>query len=146
MVVSSFLPAAEMVGNVENGKKVFEANCTTCHIIKDVKGIEFGPNLSTLKSRNALSIVTEIINPNNSIADKYGQWEVEMTDVTRLTGIITSENNQSIALKLMGGTVQNIEKTRIKSKRDMRVSAMPNGLEGNINLKAMADLLAYIKK
>jgi putative heme-binding domain-containing protein len=102
--------------------------------------------LSTLKSRNALSIVTEIINPNNSIADKYGQWEMEMKDGTRLTGIITSENNQSLALKLMGGTIQNIEKTRIKSKRDLRVSAMPNGLEGNINLKAMADLIAYIKK
>jgi putative heme-binding domain-containing protein len=145
-ILQNYLPAAEMAGNVDNGKKVFEANCTTCHIIKDVKGVEFGPNLSTLKSRNALSIVTEIINPNNSIADKYGQWEFEMTDGTRLTGIITSENNQSIALKLMGGTVQNIEKTRIKSKRDMRVSAMPNGLEGNINLKAMADLLAYIKK
>ena len=93
-----------------------------------------------------MSIVTEIINPNNSIADKYGQWEVEKTDGTRLTGIITSENNQSIALKLMGGETQNIEKNRIKSKRDMRVSAMPNGLEGNINLKAMADLIAYIKK
>jgi putative heme-binding domain-containing protein len=145
-ILQTYLPAAEMVGNADNGKKVFEANCTTCHIIKDVKGVEFGPNLSTLKSRNALSIVTEIINPNNSIADKYGQWEVEMTDGSRLTGIITSENNQSIALKLMGGTVQNIEKTRIKSKRDMRISAMPNGLEGNINLKAMADLLAYIKK
>jgi putative heme-binding domain-containing protein len=145
-ILQNYLPAAEMVGNVENGKKVFEANCTTCHIIKDVKGVEFGPNLSTLKSRNALSIVTEIINPNNSIADKYGQWEMEMKDGTRLTGIITSENNQSLALKLMGGTIQNIEKTRIKSKRDLRVSAMPNGLEGNINLKAMADLIAYIKK
>jgi putative heme-binding domain-containing protein len=145
-ILQNYLPAAEMAGNAENGKKVFEANCTTCHIIKDVKGVEFGPNLSTLKSRNALSIVTEIINPNNSIADKYGQWELEMTDGTRLTGIITSENNQSLALKLMGGTIQNIEKTRIKSKRDMRVSAMPNGLEGNINLKAMADLIAYIKK
>lgn len=101
-ILQNYLPAAEMVGNVENGKKVFEANCTTCHIIKDVKGVEFGPNLSTLKSRNAMSIVTEIINPNNSIADKYGQWEMEMTDGTRLTGIITSENNQSLALKLMG--------------------------------------------
>ena len=145
-ILQNYLPAAEMAGNAENGKKVFEANCTTCHIIKDVKGVEFGPNLSTLKSRNAMSIVTEIINPNNSIADKYGQWEVEKTDGTRLTGIITSENNQSIALKLMGGETQNIEKNRIKSKRDMRVSAMPNGLEGNINLKAMADLIAYIKK
>jgi putative heme-binding domain-containing protein len=108
--------------------------------------VEFGPNLNTLKSRNALSIITEIINPNNSIADKYGQWEVELVNGSRLSGIITSENDQSIALKLMGGTVQNISKSQIKSKKDTRISAMPNGLEANINVKEMANLLAFIKK
>ena len=111
-----------------------------------IKLVDFGPNLNTLKSRNALSIITEIINPNNSIADKYGQWELELKNGTRLTGIITSENDQTIALKLMGGSVQNISKSSIKSRKDLRVSAMPNGLEANINVKAMADLLAYIKK
>jgi putative heme-binding domain-containing protein len=135
-----------MAGTVQAGEKIFEANCTSCHAIKNLKGVDFGPNLNTLKSRNALSIITEIINPNNSIADKYGQWELELKNGTRLTGIITSENDQTIALKLMGGSVQNISKSSIKSRKDLRVSAMPNGLEANINVKAMADLLAYIKK
>jgi putative heme-binding domain-containing protein len=108
--------------------------------------VDFGPNLNTLKSRNALSIITEIINPNNSIADKYGQWDIELKNGTRLNGIITSENDQTIALKLMGGVIQNISKSNIKSKKDLRVSAMPNGLESNISVQAMADLLAYIKK
>ena len=145
-ILQNYLPAADMAGNVQAGQKIFEANCTSCHVIKNLKGVDFGPNLNTLKSRNALSIITEIINPNNSIADKYGQWELELTNGTRLTGIITSENDQTIALKLMGGSVQNISKSSIKSRKDLRVSAMPNGLEANINVKAMADLLAYIKK
>jgi putative membrane-bound dehydrogenase-like protein len=145
-ILQNYLPAADMAGNVQAGEKIFEANCTSCHAIKNLKGVDFGPNLNTLKSRNALSIITEIINPNNSIADKYGQWELELKNGTRLTGIITSENDQTIALKLMGGSVQNISKSNIKSKKDLRVSAMPNGLEANINVKAMADLLAYIKK
>jgi putative heme-binding domain-containing protein len=145
-ILQNYLPAADMAGNVQEGQKIFEANCTSCHAIKNLKGVDFGPNLNTLKSRNSLSIITEIINPNNSIADKYGQWELELTNGTRLTGIITSENDQTIALKLMGGSVQNISKSSIKSRKDLRVSAMPNGLEANINVKAMADLLAYIKK
>jgi putative heme-binding domain-containing protein len=145
-ILQNYLPAAEKVGDVAMGQKVFEANCTSCHAIKNLKGVDFGPNLNTLKSRNALSIITEIINPNNSIADKYGQWDIELKNGTRLTGIITSENDQTIALKLIGGTVQNISKSNIKAKKDLRVSAMPNGLEANISVQAMADLLAYIKK
>jgi putative heme-binding domain-containing protein len=145
-ILQNYLPAADMVGDVAAGQKVYETNCNSCHKIKNLPGVEFGPNLNTLKSRNALSIITEIINPNNSIADKYGQWEVELVDGSRLSGIITSENDQSIALKLMGGTVQNISKSQIKSKKDTRLSAMPNGLEANINVKEMANLLAFIKK
>ncbi len=145
-ILQNYLPAADLIGDANHGKKIFQTNCTSCHKIQDVEGIEFGPNLSTLKSRNALSIITEIINPNNSIADKYGQWEIELKDGARLNGIITSENNQSIALKLMGGSIKNIEKSTIKGRKDLRVSAMPNGLEGNIDVKAMADLVAFIKK
>jgi putative heme-binding domain-containing protein len=145
-ILQNYLPAAEKNGDVAMGQKVFEANCTSCHAIKNLKGVDFGPNLNTLKSRNALSIITEIINPNNSIADKYGQWDIELKNGTRLNGIITSENDQTIALKLMGGIIQNISKSNIKSKKDLRVSAMPNGLEANISVQAMADLLAYIKK
>ena len=91
-------------------------------------------------------LVLKKINPNNSIADKYGQWDVELKNGARLNGIITSENDQTIALKLMGGTIQNISKSTIKTKKDLRISAMPNGLEANISVQAMADLLAYIKK
>ena len=145
-ILQNYLPAAEKVGDVAMGQKVFEANCTSCHAIKKLNGVDFGPNLNTLKSRNALSIITEIINPNNSIADKYGQWDVELKNGARLNGIITSENDQTIALKLMGGTIQNISKSTIKTKKDLRISAMPNGLEANISVQAMADLLAYIKK
>lgn len=145
-ILQNYLPAAEKVGDMAMGQKVFEANCTSCHAIKNLKGVDFGPNLNTLKSRNALSIITEIINPSNSIADKYGQWDIELKNGMRLTGIITSENEQSIALKLMGGNVQNISKSTIQAKKDLRISAMPNGLEANISVQAMADLLAYIKK
>ena len=41
---------------------------------------------------------------------------------------------------------ENISKSQIKTKKDTRVSAMPNGLEANINVKEMANLLAFIKK
>lgn len=144
-VLQNYLPAADMAGNAAKGKEVFKANCSVCHQIKGVAGVSFGPDLSTLKSRNALSIITEIINPNNSIADKYGNWDLQMSDGSRISGIITSENDNSLSLKQMGGAVQVIEKYQIKSRVSSKVSAMPNGLDANIKLQDMADLVAFIK-
>ncbi len=144
-ILQNYLPAAEMAGNAVKGKEIFKTNCTVCHQIQGVGGIAFGPDLSTLKSRNALSIITEIINPNNSIADKYGNWDLVLSDGSKLSGIITSENDNSLSLKQMGGVVTLIEKYRIKSRVSAKLSAMPNGLEANIKLQDMADLVAFIK-
>ncbi|MFT5884332.1 MAG: putative membrane-bound dehydrogenase-like protein [Arcticibacterium sp.] len=144
-VLQNYLPAANMKGNAQNGKKIFEQNCAICHQIDGKDGIDFGPDLATLKSRSKHSIITEIINPNNSIADKYGQWKIETIDGDHLSGIITSENENSISLKTLGGKTENIVKTAIKSRQIARLSAMPNGLEGAISPKEMADVLALIK-
>ncbi|MHA8050833.1 PVC-type heme-binding CxxCH protein [Aquirufa sp. ROCK-SH2] len=144
-ILQNYLPAAEMAGNAAKGKEIFKVNCTVCHQIAGVGGISFGPDLSTLKSRNALSIITEIINPNNSIADKYGNWELVLKDGTKLSGIITSENDNSLSLKQMGGVTTLIEKYQIQSRVSAKLSAMPNGLEANIKLQEMADLVAFIK-
>ncbi|MGK0137867.1 MAG: putative membrane-bound dehydrogenase-like protein [Algoriphagus sp.] len=144
-VLQSYLPAANMKGNAQNGKKIFEQNCAICHQIDGKEGKAFGPDLATLKSRNKHSIITEIINPNNSIADKYGQWEIETNNGTHLAGIITSENENSLSLKTLGGKSETIAKTAIKSRQIAKKSAMPNGFEGAISPKDMSDILALIK-
>jgi putative membrane-bound dehydrogenase-like protein len=144
-VLQNYLPSANMKGNAQNGKKLFEQNCAVCHQINGEGGLAFGPDLATLKSRNKHSIITEIINPNNSIADKYGQWEIETKNGNHLVGIITSENENSLSLKTLGGITKNVEKANIKSRQVSRLSAMPNGLEGAISPEGMADLLALIK-
>lgn len=143
-VLQQYLMATEMKGNAEIGQKIFEESCATCHKIKGV-GVDFGPDLSTLKSRNIHSIITEIINPNNSIADKYGSWDIELKNGNKISGIITAENNNSIFIKTMGGKVQSINVSEVKSKEIAKLSAMPNGLENAINVQQTADLVAFIK-
>ncbi|AWV99425.1 PVC-type heme-binding CxxCH protein [Arcticibacterium luteifluviistationis] len=144
-VLQNYLPAADMKGNAENGKKLFTQNCAICHQIDGKDGTAFGPDLATLKSRNKHSIITEIINPNNSIADKYGQWNIETNDGNHLTGIIVSESENSLSLKTLGGQTENIAKASIKSRQIAKQSAMPNGLEGAISQEGMSDILALIK-
>lgn len=144
-ILQNYLVAAEKPGDPLLGKKIFEENCSTCHQIKGLNGTSFGPDLSTLKSRNIHSIITEIINPNNSIADKYGSWDIELRNGTKLTGIITNENNQQIFLKIIGGSINTISVTDIKTKNISKLSAMPNGFENAISVAQMSDLVAFIK-
>jgi putative heme-binding domain-containing protein len=145
-ILQNYLVAADMNGNAKNGRAIFQANCSICHMMPQIdNAVDFGPNLSTLKSRNPNSIITEIINPNNSIADKYAQWEIALIQGEVITGIIASESDKTIALKQLGGQIQNIDKKSIKTRYLSKLSAMPDGLEANISVNEMADLVAFIK-
>lgn len=145
-VLQKYMAALEMKGNQPKGKLVFEKNCASCHQIEGVKGVNFGPDLSTLRSRNATSVLTEIINPNNSIADNYDFWTLELTNGRSIAGIITQENTNSISVKEIGGTESTIQKKEVAKMQKTEQSIMPNGLENAISVQEMADLVAFIKK
>lgn len=144
-VLQTYLKALDIKGVQANGKQVFEKNCATCHQIEGVNGINFGPNLSTLRSRNANSILTEIINPNNSIADKYDFWTLTFKNGTTMGGLILQENANVLTLREVGGKESVIQKKDIAKMVKSEMSIMPNGLENAISVKEMADLIAFIQ-
>lgn len=145
-VLQKYMAVLEMRGSLPKGKLVFENNCASCHQIEGVKGVNFGPDLSTLRSRNATSILTEIINPNNSIADNYDFWMIELTNGRSIAGIITQENTNSVSIREIGGTESTIQKKEVARMQKAEQSIMPNGLENAISIQEMADLIAFIKK
>ena len=144
-VLQKYLAAIELEGAPAQGKILFEEFCTTCHQADGVEGVDFGPNLSTLRSRNSHSIITEIIHPNNSIADQYENWEIKLKNGTLLTGIVEQENQQTLVLKQMTGERTVLQTSEVESMQKMAFSAMPNGLESSISVEDMADLVAFIK-
>ncbi|MEM1135665.1 MAG: PVC-type heme-binding CxxCH protein, partial [Bacteroidota bacterium] len=140
-VLQEYLPAIDIIGNAQKGKVVFEQFCKSCHLAEGIEGIDFGPNLTTLKSRNPHSIITEIIHPNNSIADQYELWEVALKNGNKLSGIIEQDTPQQLVLKQMNGEKLVLQKENISKKTQSPYSAMPNGLENGINVDDMADLV-----
>jgi putative heme-binding domain-containing protein len=145
-VLNKYMPALEMKGVQSKGKLVFEKNCSSCHQIEGVKGVNFGPDLSTLRSRNATSVLTEILNPNNSIADNYDFWTLELKNGTSISGVISQENATGLSVREMGGTESVIQRKDVAKMQKSEISIMPNGLENAISLQDMADLIAFIKK
>ena len=145
-IITDYQAALKLKGSMENGKIVFQTNCAICHKMGEELGLAFGPDLSSLKNRRPDNILSEIIDPNRSIADGYDLWEVELHNGEIQQGLIGSETPAAITLKNAGGIEQNISRADIKSLKVLDMSAMPAGLEQNISHQEMADLLAYIRK
>lgn len=145
-IIQEYKAALEIQGSMENGKVVFQRNCALCHKMGEEMGLAFGPDLSSLKNRRPINILSDILNPNLSIADGYDLWEVELQNGETHQGLISSETPTAINLRNAGGMDKNIARSDIKSIRVLDMSAMPSGLEQSISIEEMADLLAYIKR
>ncbi len=143
-VLSTYHPALGIKGDVAKGKEIFQRACQICHKMQD-QGVEYGPNLGSVRNRQTESILKEIIIPNNSIADKYEVWNLELNNGKLVQGIVTSKNAQAVSIRQLSGQVSTYPRSEIKKMEASPVSGMPNGLEATISVPEMADLLAYIK-
>jgi putative heme-binding domain-containing protein len=65
-------------------------------------------------------------------------------DGRSLTGMIQTENANSLTLRRPDGTSLDIQRGNIDALRSTGLSFMPEGLEKQLDLAAMADLLAYL--
>lgn len=146
VVVQKYLAALDLKGDAAKGQTIFQNTCSVCHILDNSKGNDFGPNLTSIKNRNPASILTEIINPNNSIADKFDQYTLHFKNKKTEIGIIKNQNTSSVTLRQMGGVETVFSKSDIDKIEKNTISAMPNGLENSISIQQMADLIAFIKK
>jgi len=145
-VIRSFQAALEMEGVPEKGLQVYEENCSICHQMTEERGEWYGPDLSSLRNRRYESILKDILDPNLSIADGYDLWQIELSDGQSVQGIISHETTTAIELVQAGGLTRTISRSQISSMQALPVSGMAQGLENQISVEEMADLLAFIKR
>lgn len=138
--------ALTMQGESKKGAAVFQRVCAICHQVGGVNGKSFGPDLASIRNRDAKFIMADILNPNRSIADEYENWMIEKKNGQKFSGIIASETTAAITLKDASGKETIIARNEIQKLEASALSAMPAGLETVISVKEMADLLAYLKQ
>jgi putative membrane-bound dehydrogenase-like protein len=144
-VFKNYRPALAMKGDAAKGLAVFQRVCTTCHQVGGQYGKEFGPDLASIRNRDAEFIMADILNPNRSIADNYETWQIEKRDGEKISGIIASETPAAITLHHIGGQETILSRSDIKTMEASTTSSMPVGLEKSVSVKEMADLLAFLK-
>ncbi len=76
-VYKKYQPALKISGDAKNGFLIFQKYCSVCHQVGEQNGMAFGPDLAPIRNRDMQFIMTDILNPNRSIADRYEMWSVQ---------------------------------------------------------------------
>ena len=132
-------------GNAGRGEAVFTGVCGPCHRAGDVGSAAFGPDLATVQHWPKQALLDKILDPNRSIADGYEFWTVELQRGGAVAGVITDETPTSITVRDQA-EAHTLARTDIVSITASPTSAMPPGLDQQIDKRQMADLLAFLKR
>ena len=145
-VINEFRAALkEHKGDAERGKAVFaKAACITCHKIGDT-GVDVGPPLADVKMKQPEALLTDILDPNRAVEERWVSAIVETKDGRTLMGLVQADDATAVTLRMPGGVTEAIPRTEIKNFIATGLSLMPIGLEGAITKPEMADLIAFLK-
>lgn len=134
---------ARAKGRVDAGKDVFARVCVACHKVGDT-GIEFGPNLSDVGKRLKREELAEsILYPNLKVDPKWLTVNITTKDGQELSGVVDSEDDSSLVLKLGAGISQKLSKKDIAKRETTKISNMPEGLAESIQAE-FVDLMEYL--
>jgi putative membrane-bound dehydrogenase-like protein len=132
-------------GDPAEGRKVFEkAACATCHRLGET-GVDVGPGIADVRLKLPEALLTDILDPNRMVEERWSSYTVETKNGSRLTGIITAETSAAVVVKLPGGITETVPREQIERLEANGISLMPVGLESAITKEEMVDLIAFLK-
>jgi putative membrane-bound dehydrogenase-like protein len=138
-------PALTLQGSAPRGATVFESICGTCHKYEN-RGVDVGPVLTEINRKSKESVLHDILDPNAATDTKYISHRVETAEGMVHVGMIDSESDVMLTLKKAGGEKVSLPKKQITTLQSMGTSLMPEGLESNLSVQEMADLLEFLQK
>ncbi|MEM7659191.1 MAG: PVC-type heme-binding CxxCH protein [Bacteroidota bacterium] len=145
LAMDQMKPALHLAGSQRAGKPLFQAHCASCHQFGR-EGIGVGPDLTEISRKSPFSLLHDIVDPNAAADTRYLSHRVQLTNGEVLLGLVASEDEAILQLKMMGGAVRSVDRAEIETLRSTGHSLMPEGLEANFSPQQMADLLAYLQQ
>lgn len=144
LVLEQFQKALQLAAKPERGRVVFEKNCATCHQIGKL-GVNVGPDIADSRVKTPAQLLVDILTPNQAIDNNYVSYTVVTKDGRVETGFIANETAASITLKQPENKTQLILRQDIEELKSNGISLMPEGLEKNVSVEQMADLISFVK-
>jgi putative heme-binding domain-containing protein len=143
-VLKEYQAALALKGEAKRGQEVFRKNCATCHRVAGI-GTDVGPDIADTRTKTPAALLTDILLPNQAIDNNYINYLVTTKDGRVLTGILAAETATSLTLKRAEGQTDVVLRQDVEELASTGVSLMPEGLEKNITVPEMADLIRFLK-
>ena len=143
LVIGNFRKEMPKSGDAARGKEAFKKTCAACHRLESI-GHAVGPDLAALENKSAEYLLTEILDPNRNLDNRYLEYSASTTDGRTVAGLLASESSAAITLRLADGKESTILRADLDSLKSKGRSLMPEGLEKDIPPAVMADLIAYL--
>lgn len=135
-------------GDIRRGQAVFnhaKSACVACHAIGYVGG-KVGPDLTRIGSiRTQRDLLESILFPSASFVRGYEPIVVTTKAGLTHNGLVRKDSADELLLAVGVNQEVRVSRPEIEEVRPSRVSIMPAGLDQQMTLQQIADLLAFLK-
>jgi putative heme-binding domain-containing protein len=139
----AFRPALAMRGDAAKGRAIFDLRCAMCHRLGG-RGSVVGPDLDAARQAGREKVLGNIIEPSREITAGYALGILELKDGTTVSGILANESAAGVVLRLPGAAERAVKSAEIAKLSRPAQSLMPDGIEGGLTVREMADLLELL--
>jgi putative heme-binding domain-containing protein len=133
-------------GDSQRGGQLFAktAECAKCHLV-DGQGKDVGPNLSEIGSKLSRQALFEsILYPSAGISHSYETYAVESKDGNVSMGLLVSQTDAEVTIKLADALVRTYRKDEIETIKKLETSLMPADLQKTMTAQDLIDVVEYL--
>ena len=131
-------------GSVENGTRLFAAQCASCHRVAG-RGGRVGPDLTRIGiARSRAALVREIRTPSEFIPPAFETVTVVTKDGQRVRGVKKNEDSFSIQIMDTRERLQGYLKSNLQDLTYEKTSLMPVFTTGRLSDSDLNDLVGYL--
>jgi putative membrane-bound dehydrogenase-like protein len=135
-------------GDVRRGHAVFyhpKAACAACHRLGNAGGTA-GPDLTHIgESRTERDLLESILYPSLSFVRSYEPVVITTTDGQVISGNIRDETAKEYVVATGADQEVRVVRDEVEQIEPGTVSIMPAGLDQQLSLEQLADLIAFLK-
>ncbi len=143
-VLAAYQASLEVDGDPRRGREVFRKNCTACHRV-DRLGVEVAPDISDSRRWTRQQLMLSILDPNRAVDSNFFSYSLVTSSGLVHTGLVASETSAAVSIRQPEGKSVRVLRADIKLLKSNGISLMPEGLEKNISVAQMSDLLSFLK-
>jgi putative heme-binding domain-containing protein len=142
--IGSVAPGETPAGNLENGARVFAAQCASCHRVAG-RGGRIGPDLTRIgASRSRAALIREIRTPSEWITPAFETVTVVTKDGQRVRGVKKNEDVFSIQVMDTRERIQGYLKSNLQDIIYDNTSLMPVFDRGRLSDADLNDVVGYL--